>query len=343
MDKTACGLLPAFEYNNIPVVLSVNNLFVPYAGVFIQSVLDHASAEKNYDIIILERDISVPNKQLLKQFEQGCANISIRFYDPSHILENIDISRMETEHYPVEVYYKILAPYMFRNYPKLVVTDVDTLLKRDIAELYEIDLAGYCLGAILDVTREGQYRQNYTLLNKVALQDYYKDTLTMKEPCRYINSGVLVIDVNKYCDYLDVQTIFDTAASKDFLLPDQDVLNLLFEGQIKFLDIAWNLQLVMNERTKIAIDLGSQEMQDAYRRACDFPALLHWNGKPKPWVCPDVLLGHEWWSVAVRTPFLGHITVRMMDALETRRQYYKERYGAAVNVWDPEPKGVARN
>lgn len=343
MDKTVHRLMPAFADHNIPVILSINNLFVPYAGVFIQSLLDHASAKKNYDVIILERDISTPNKQLLKQFDQGHTNLSIRFYDPSHILESVDISTMETQHYPVEVYYKILAPYIFRNYPRLIVTDVDALLKRDIAELYEADLGDHCLGAVLDVTREGNYQRNYTMLNKVALRDYYRDTLIMKEPCRYVNSGVLVFDVEKYCGYLDIQTIFDTASSKDFLLPDQDALNLLFEGQIEFIDMAWNVQVTTNKRTECAIELASEATREVYQRARASPALLHWNGKPKPWVCPDVLLGYEWWSVAVRTPFLGHITVRMLDALETRRQYYMERYGAAVNVWDPEPEGVWRN
>lgn len=36
-------LQPYFEENNIPVVLASSDLYAPYAGVFIQSLIDHAN------------------------------------------------------------------------------------------------------------------------------------------------------------------------------------------------------------------------------------------------------------------------------------------------------------
>lgn len=39
----------------------------------------------------------------------------------------------------------------------------------------------------------------------------------------------------------------------------------------------------------------------------------------------------------MRTPFTGHIIARMFDALQTRREYYQNKYGKEVAVWNPVP------
>lgn len=75
----------------------------------------------------------------------------------------------------------------------------------------------------------------------------------------------------------------------------------------------------------------------------EHPYMLHWACKPKPWVCPDVPYGNEWWQTALRTPFIGHIIARMSDQQAKRRAYYKKRYGKEdVDIWDPSPKGIDR-
>ena len=59
-DRTrgAAALEPAFDENNIPVIVAASNQYAPYAGVFIQSLINHASREKNYDIIDLFKFIA---------------------------------------------------------------------------------------------------------------------------------------------------------------------------------------------------------------------------------------------------------------------------------------------
>lgn len=336
-------LFPAFSQNNIPVVLSSNNLYVPYAGVFIQSLIDHANSENNYDIIILERNISESNKHLLKTLEAGYSNVSIRFKDPSAYFHNVDHAIMAQKRLPLEAFFKILAPFILNHYPKLVVVDVDTLLKHDIANLHAADLESYCIGAVPDVVMQGYYSNAVVLgRKKVNMRDYFFHTLLMKDPLVYVNSGVLVFDTERYRREVDVETILRTAQESQFITADQCVLNFLMEGKIKFLDIAWNTYLPVNPYVRDALERAPEAGRKAYAQASCQPYLLHWAAKPKPWVCPDVDRGYEWWQVAMRTPFVGHTVVRMMDALEARKEYYAERYGKKVDVWDPEPFGVQR-
>ena len=42
-----------FKENAIPICFSVNNNFLPFTAVMIQSIIDHANNKDNYDIIIL--------------------------------------------------------------------------------------------------------------------------------------------------------------------------------------------------------------------------------------------------------------------------------------------------
>lgn len=86
----------------------------------------------------------------------------------------------------------------------------------------------------------------------------------------------------------------------------------------------------------------SGELKDTWEQASRSPAALHWAGRPKPWVCPDLPYGNEWWDVAMRTPFMGHIIARMISELQTRKEYYKSKYGQDAAVWDPVP-AVDRN
>jgi len=343
MNTTNHELSPAFEENNVPVVVSANNLYVPYAGVFIQSLIDHSNADRNYDVIILGRDISEPNKRLLQSLTQGAKNISIRFSDPSGLFEEIDPAAVETKQYPVEVYYKILAPFMLRHYLRIVVVDLDTFLKRDIAELFDADVEGFCLGAVRDAVWHGYYMSNYAFTSqKVPTQAYCADVLPMENPLNYVNSGVLVFDCEKYRSSLNVQTILQTAQRALYQCPDQDVLNLLMEGQIKFLDPAWNAFVPVNPHVAHGLSHAPDETKQAWEQAYEAPFLLHWAAKPKPWVCPDVEYGHEWWAAALKTPFVGEIIARMIDELHSRREYYRNKYGKTVAAWEPIPRNIVR-
>lgn len=351
-------LTPAFEQSNVPVVVAVNNLWAPYTGVFIQSLLDHASERNNYDIIVLNRDISEENQRLLKSLAIGHTNVSIRFYDPSPFFASFNYVD-EEQNWPLEIFYKITAPQIL-NYPgRIIVVDVDTLLKTDIARLMDEDLEGCCVGGVsaapsIYIRCESNVTLLYSTRN-IRARDYWlniyglRDYKNLESYKDYLSAGILLFDCEKYLQEVDVETILNTAQQHDYLFPDEGVLYALMKGKIKLIDLAWAAILPVNEQRTVE-NLKKAELfnriyndNEAFQRAYEHPYLLHWGARPKPWVCPDVPYGDEWWQTALRTPFVGHIIARMVDELEKRRLYYKKRYGKEdVNVWEPTPKGIDR-
>lgn len=351
-------LSPAFEQNNVPVVLAANNFYAPYMGVFIRSLLDHASEENNYDIIILEREISKENKRLLKSLASGDTNVSIRFFDPSPIFASVHYVD-EEHHWPLEVWYVTVAPHILNNFGRIVTVDVDTLLREDIARLMDEDLDGCCVGGVS--TAPNIYvkclfdKVLFPFAEKIRIRDYQRDMFgvenyeDLEDYKNCVNTGLLIFDCDKYTQELNVEAILNAAEQNIFVAPDQDFLNYFMKGKIKLLNMAWNVFPSLNARMAKIAHIVSEKYNEiyndseAYQRAHENPYLVHWAGVPKPWVCPDVPWGSEWWQAALRTPFVGHIIARMINELEKRRQYYIKRYGKAdIDVWDPSTKGIDR-
>lgn len=47
------------------IVLSANDQFSPYLGVMVKSIIENASSDRNYDLIVLFNDISEKNRKLI--------------------------------------------------------------------------------------------------------------------------------------------------------------------------------------------------------------------------------------------------------------------------------------
>ena len=345
MSNDKITLSPAFERGNVPVVMASSNQYAPYAGVLIQSILDHAGEKNNYDIIIMERSISQENKRLLTSLAAGRPNVSIRYYDPSPLLT--DFHYADEEHlWPLEVYFRIIAPHVLSYSGRMITIGIDTFLKTDIARLMDEDLEGRSVGGACDVSGIGMYLHNSSsfALN-IKGRDYFSGVcgFGLEDIKNCVNADLLLFDCDQYVRELELETILNTARQGKYVVADQDILNVLMKGKLKLLDFAWNVAVRSTPRNTRLIDAASELYGGAYERAYENPCLLHWVGKPKPWVCPDVPWGSEWWQTALRTPFVGHIIARMTDEQEKRRAYYRKRYGKEnVDVWDPVPKGIDR-
>lgn len=337
MPDGPAEMLPAFQKNNVPIVIACSKYYAPYAGVFIQSLIEHTSPEQNYDIIVMERELTDEQKKLLLSLAEGRENCSIRFCDPSNFLTDLP---EEDPRFPHEVYWRVCAPHFFTQYKKIISMGIDLILKKDIAALFSIDIGNACVGAVRDIEGQGAYIGDSIArpsVSNIKMREYIDHILKLKDPFHYVNADVIVFNAEKYRKKYSLEEITRLIKRKDILGLDQDVLNILAEDELAFLPQEWNLMIPLNAHQCQDHARAPESLKIAYKQASLSPAVLHWSARPKPWVCPDVPYGNEWWEVAKRTPFMGHILSRMFDALQTRREYYKNKYGQDAAVWDPVP------
>ena len=164
------------------------------------------------------------------------------------------------------------------SHGNIVYLDIDTLVCRDLAELYELDLGRNVLAAVAEECRETGRMHDPIWTNGLldARAGYY------------CNSGVLVMNVDAFRDerLLDRITAWYQANRTRVIRPDQDALNCLFWDRIVRLHPRYNhcdgwLERHLRENPRTAYWRGNERRK--VLEAIDNPAILHFWGSKKPW------------------------------------------------------------
>lgn len=306
-------LRPFCEENNIPIVLMSSNFYVPYLSVVIQSIIQHANEKNNYDIIVLNKEITSDNKDILLGMCSKYNNISLRFYDPSSKTNNRNFY-VAASTYSEEAYYRLLVPWILKDFEKAIVLDCDLIVKRDLADLLNVPMTSdQCIAAVKDVVYQG-------MLNGIEpdLKIYCKNEMKLKNPYNYVNTGVMVYNLVAIRNIMTEEKILNFASSHKFRIQEQDILNVIYEDHIYLLDLRWNYYVKVNEIIKTCITYAPAESAMIYDECRKTPYIIHYANNPKPWNAPSVDLGYEWWQYARLSPYYEEIILRMTASNETR-------------------------
>lgn len=300
------SIMPLWD-KEIPIVVTSSDYYVPYVGVFLQSLAGTCDASRNYDVIVLNKNITDQNKKRLKSVCDAFPNIGIQFYNPKHDLDGM---QFYTANAVEESNYRLLAPWILKNHKKAVVMDVDIILRQDIAELYDSTVfsENEFLAAAKDVVYQG-------MINGIVedAMKYATKTMKMKKPYNYVNTGVMVFDLDRIRNSIDVQDLLDFANTHHFRIQEQDLINVFYEGKIQFLDIKWNYYIETNAWITQCINYAPVTEAEEYWKAAKNPGLIHYANVPKPWDAPDSFLAEEFWTMARKTIFYEVILARLIN------------------------------
>ena len=296
---------PAFDKNNIPIVIATNDYYAPYISTLLLSIKEHSSDENNYDILVLSHDIKEDNKNNLLNTLKDKVNFSLRFTDPGSLLDGYDL--YTRGHFSVETYYRLVLPEMLPSYDKILYIDVDMIAVEDLAQLYNTDVEGYLLAAAYDPDTAGLY--NGFQPDK---KEYMDKELALDDPYHYFQAGTLVMNLKEFRQTFTTKEILDVAASKKWQLLDQDILNKLCEHKVKVLDMSWNVMYdYAGVRIKEIIKLAPEWLYLEYMEARKHPKIIHYAGPEKPWLFPEGDFASIYWDYAKKTPYYEVMLYRM--------------------------------
>lgn len=303
---------PEFKLNNIAIVLSANDYYVPYVSSLLQSILENSSKNRNYDIIVLHRDISQKNQSILSA-QIKTINFSIRFFNITKYMK--DYMNLHTRgHFRIETYFRLLMQEILPDYHKALYLDSDMIVLSDVAELYETDVHGYLLAACKDADTAGLY--NGFEPNK---KQYMDNILKIKKPYEYFQAGVILFNLDEFRKTYQTKEMMDFSMSYEWELLDQDVLNYLAQGRVKFVDMAWNVMMDWRGiRIKQIISLAPHDLYDVYMESRKSPKIIHYAGPDKPWDIPYSDFAQYFWEYARKCPYYETLITRMI-ASETAR------------------------
>ena len=98
-------LLSTIKSNlNAPVliVLALNNYYVPYVSVMLDSLIYNSNPKRSYKLFILNTNISQKNKEILKNQIKKNKNFSINFINVNKFIENKNLNIFA--HLTIETY-----------------------------------------------------------------------------------------------------------------------------------------------------------------------------------------------------------------------------------------------
>lgn len=301
---------PAFSENNIAVAFASNDCFAPYMAVTVKSLIESSSSCNNYDLLILTSDISSENKKRIQSLIGARTNFSIRFVEPSRLLS--DFTPYLHGHFGhLETYYRLILYELLPLYNKILYLDSDMAVCSDVAELFNEDVEGYLLAACHDADTAGLYNGFQPDRRK-----YSDEILKLKEPYQYFQAGTILFNLAAFRKTFEIKEILDFASGGKWQLQDQDVLNKLCEGHVRYVDMAWNVMVDYNGiRIKKIIGRAPQWLNRMYMEARKNPKIIHYAGPEKPWNNPEMDMAGEFWLVAKETPFYEVLLYRMSSSV----------------------------
>ena len=278
----------------IPVCFATDDNYVPFLAVAVASLLDNASKDKFYRIFVLITKLKEENIEKIKSLETE--NSQIEFISLAKELDKIKDMFHLRDYYSKETYYRIFIPNLFPYYKKVLYLDCDITVLGDVAELYEHHIHGFYVGAAVE-----EVMQTYEVFgNYVEKADGIKRE-------NYFNAGILLINCRRWRNKLIAEQFVDLLNRYKFrVVQDEDYLNVLCKGHVRWLNLGWNKTSYKNE------NFDDKNLN-----------LIHWKINWRPWKYKDVLYEEYFWKYAKMSGFYDQL-IAMRDS-RTQADFDKDK------------------
>lgn len=244
------------------LLFAINQKFTDLLCNCIHSIIKNGASE-HYDVFILHSDLCEQDKNKISQV--GTEQMSCHYIPVDEdIFEGFPVSNR----YPLQIYYRLVAPLLLpKEMERILYLDVDLVVINPLDELYNTDFEGNYYVACTHV------KECLTKINQVRLG---------VENAPYINTGVMLMNLSALRENLTIQQIRETAQKKmfTFLLPDQDLLTVIYGERIKLVD---TMRFNLSDR------ILSFYNSNPKNNKCDLywirknTVIIHYCGKNKPW------------------------------------------------------------
>ena len=263
----------------LPIFFAVDDGYIPFLAVSLQSLIDNSSEEHYYLIKILYTNISEENREKIKKYEKE--NVSIEFVDLNYYIEKIKDKLYTRDYYSKTTYFRLFIPNLYPQYNKALYLDSDIVLLEDVYDLYNIDMGDNLVAAAPD-----------DVIQTIdVFKEYVEKVVGVASYENYFNAGVLLMNLDELRKFnFQEKFIYLLDKIKFSVAQDQDYLNRLCKGRVKIIDPNWNRMPIATEKANDG-DIK----------------LIHYNLAYKPWHFEDILYKDYFWEYAKKTEFLDII------------------------------------
>lgn len=232
-------------------------------GISMLSLFRKNKNNKEITVYLLTDNVSEENKEKLLSIANEYQR-KIEFIDVMDF--NVPKSVYSTR-WPKCVCARLFAGELLPDdVKKIIYLDSDVIVNDDLSELWNIDM-----------------KENTVMGVRDCISNAYKKNIGIGKDELYLNTGVLLLDLEKMRD-MDIRkniNIFMKKYSKVVFFPDQDILNAVFCGKTDYLDVKYNvMSLFACYKYKEVLQIRKPYQyysREEFVEAKKHPAIIHYT------------------------------------------------------------------
>lgn len=252
-----------YSHGKVQILTTLNENYLPRLQVLLTSIYVN-QPEDTPDIWLIHSGIS---QEALLPVRRQCALFGFGFHTVTAEDSAFKTAPVSAQ-YPREMYYRLLAAQLLPdNLRRILYLDPDILVINSLRPLWETNLKGNLFAAAAH-TGKTELANNINQLRLGTDHNYY-------------NSGVLLIDLEKARKEIHAEELFSYVRehAKELLLPDQDILNVMYGRRVLEIDDSiWNYD-ARNYNNYLLRSAGVCDMDWVMENT----VILHFCGRAKPW------------------------------------------------------------
>ena len=259
------------------IVYASNDLYARHLAVSMISLFDRNQQAEEITVYVLSVGITEESRQKLQKIaDQYHRNLEL--LDLTDIRDRFDYE-IDTRGFDISAMSRLfIGTLLPRTVKRVLYLDCDTVVVQSIGKLWNLDLKGHVAGAVMEPT----------------IYQVVKQEIGLEEQDPYFNSGVLLIDLERWRADGAEKRLLDFYGSKNGSLfaCDQDTINGALKGEILPMTPRYNFftnyryfsyrELTHLGKTYKAVT--PRELQIAKQH----PSIIHYMGDERPWIAGNL-------------------------------------------------------
>ena len=205
------------------VAFNINDAFFMQMGVTVTSILEN-NKDKDFCFHIFCDGVSKGNLEKVKWLaEKYKQNFFVYIMD----MKPFQTFHIKTRHFSRVTYLRSVMPKILKKFTdKYLYMDADMLCVGDISEITNIDLQGYPFAAASETPQAVKYKTEFL----------------HQKSGKHFNDGLMWIDIAEWEKEHITEKVFSYqgADPSRFSGQSQDIMNLVLDGEILFIDRRYN-------------------------------------------------------------------------------------------------------
>ena len=259
----------------INIVFCINNKYVIFTCLTVNSILLNNTSQSEYNFYIVENNLTDKDKSFIKNFiNKKKQNVEFIHIDNDKIPLFKEVKRCVSHIANITLARLLLPDILLKTIDKILYLDADLLVTTDLKELYSMNI-------------EEEYVT--AMAYDIFLYNFYQG-IAKNTPDNY-NGGVMLIDLKKWreenisekCINFMKQNAdrfnYTKGDNYHFWYGEQDVINIVLDKKIKTLEQKWNnLPIIYESENPTYYIPKMLENTQTWNGG-----IIHYAGPLKPW------------------------------------------------------------